>query len=154
MLKWPEVLEIVQHGAATPTLVLMYIDLAQRYVLKMDKGQTVVDVAFTHTICIKSTTVAVVSGCYSSDFIYCIGSGLFVPTWLYFYFHVPYTTAYCPINPLPLTPTEKKPFGCKSECHWLGRRALYCSKNLNLHLISASHTTAVYMKLLIYVIAW
>lgn len=33
-----------------PPLSLMYIDLAQRHVLKMDKGQTGVDTAFTHTV--------------------------------------------------------------------------------------------------------
>lgn len=58
MLKWPEVLEIAQHGAVTPALVLMYIDLAQRHVLKMDKGQTGVDTAFyTHSF--SYTVVAV-----------------------------------------------------------------------------------------------
>lgn len=35
MLKWPEVLEIAQHGAETPALVLMYIDLACRHVLML-----------------------------------------------------------------------------------------------------------------------
>lgn len=51
MLKWPEVLEIARHGAVTPALVLMFIDLAQRHALKMDKEQSGVDTAFRYIVC-------------------------------------------------------------------------------------------------------